>query len=112
MINNTYDIKDIEAFIDGLKNSLDFLGDADPAQSKGFQAKFAKAISLLRSKKLAQIEPVPKFLGNFTTENLKNYLREQLTQLEIILENNQYNPKKRFKLVLKITKLREKLYNL
>ena len=78
MAKDKVDIEDLEAFIDGLKHSFDTLEDIDPTQSKGFQAQLAKAISDLRIKRAAKIEPLPKHIGQFTKEDLKNLLIKEL----------------------------------
>ncbi|MFX1238180.1 MAG: hypothetical protein ACFFAS_12230 [Promethearchaeota archaeon] len=111
--NDVIEIEDLENFIDGLKNSFDRLGDADPTKSQGFQSQIAKAISMLRLKKMAKIEPIPKFLGHFTTEDLKNFLLNQLEQAKLLLENEEFsNNRKKFGLVLKIAQLRENINNM
>ena len=104
-----FDLKDIETFIDGLKKMLDILGDADPTQSNGFQAQFAKAISILRLKKIDQIDSQPKFGDHFTPEELKSFLLAQLMHVKNLLGNNEFDNKKKIDLVLKIAKLREQI---
>ncbi|MHA1107137.1 MAG: hypothetical protein ACTSPN_15700 [Promethearchaeota archaeon] len=47
MNDEKIDIRDLEAFIDGLKSTMDTLDGVDPSKSKGFQAQLAKAISNL-----------------------------------------------------------------
>ena len=108
-MDNQVDIRDIESFIDGLKLSFDSLDQIDSNDSKGFQAQLAKAISELRIKKVAHTKPLPKMLGHVTKKDLKNYLLEELNNLKEILENNKYNRRRRFELVMKITQLREKV---
>ena len=81
MAKDKVDIEDLEAFINGLKHSFDTLENIDPTQSKGFQAQLAKAISDLRIKRAAKIEPLPKHIGQFTKDDLKNML---LKELEVI----------------------------
>ncbi|GAH72864.1 unnamed protein product, partial [marine sediment metagenome] len=82
MAKDTVDIEDLEAFIDGLKVSFDTLENIDPTQSKGFQAQMAKAISDLRLKRAAKIEPLPKHIGRFTKEDLKKLLLKELESLQ------------------------------
>ena len=53
---NSVDIEDFEAFINGLKVSFDSLEHVKSNNSKGIQAQMAKAISLLREKRLDKIE--------------------------------------------------------
>ncbi len=103
------DLKDLESFIDGLKYSFDSLERLESNGSKGMQAKLAKAISQLREKKLDKILPIPKFLGVVTKEDWKIFFLDQLKYLTDLLESSQYPESQKFKLVLKITKLREKI---
>lgn len=111
--NDTIEIEDLENFIDGLKNSFDRLGDADPTQSQGFQSQIAKAISMLRMKKMDKIEPLPKLLGHITTKDFKNFLLNQLENAKLLLENEEFsNNRKKFDLVLKIAQLRENVNNM
>jgi len=44
MNDTKVDIKDLEAFIDGLQTSLDMLDGADITEAKGFQAQLANYI--------------------------------------------------------------------
>ncbi|TXT62655.1 MAG: hypothetical protein BAJALOKI1v1_880004 [Promethearchaeota archaeon] len=103
------DIKDLESFIDGLRQSFDCLEELETDGLKGMQAKLAKAISQLREKKLDKIPPIPKFLGVVTKEDLKNFFLEQLNYLKEVLESSEYSENDKFKLVMKMTKLREKV---
>ena len=109
MKEDELELSDIDFFIDGLKNSFDILGDSDPMQSRGFQVQFAKAISILRLKKIAKIDFQPKFGDHFTSEVIKNTLLDQLEQVKKLLASNELNEKKNFDLVLKIAKIREQL---
>jgi hypothetical protein len=111
MPSEKIDIKDLEAFIDGLKISLDMLDGVEPSKSKGFQAQLAKAISDLRVKRVQQFEPLPKLLGNVTNEDIKNYLLKELDQLKQYL-NTQEFPHGKFELVMKIAKLRAEINQL
>jgi len=106
------DIEDLEAFINGLKDSFDTLENIDPTQSKGFQAQMAKAISDLRSKRAAKIEPLPKHIGHFTKEDLKNYLLKELESLQDLLDSSDYNRRRKFELVKKIVLIREQVNNM
>jgi ABC-type Zn uptake system ZnuABC Zn-binding protein ZnuA len=109
------DIEDLEAFINGLKDSFDTLENIDPTQSRGFQAQqaqMAKAISDLRSKKAAKIEPLPKHIGHFTKEDLKEYLLKELGSLQDILDSSDYNRRRKFELVKKIALIREQVNNM
>ncbi|KKK43223.1 MAG: hypothetical protein Lokiarch_28870 [Candidatus Lokiarchaeum sp. GC14_75] len=109
MVDDKVDIEDLEAFIDGLKTSLDTLGDIDPQQSKGFQAQLAKAISDLRLKRKAKIEPLPKRIGHLTNEDLKIILLKELESLQDHLDTSDYNRRKKFEVVMKITRIREQI---
>ncbi|MFX0033268.1 MAG: hypothetical protein ACFE8E_10125 [Candidatus Hodarchaeota archaeon] len=111
MTNDEIEIKDLEAFIDGLKTSLDMLGGTDISESKGFQAQLAKAISDLRIKRAEKIEPLPKLLGHVTKEDIKNYLIKELESLMKYLDTKSY-PKGKFQLVKKIVDLRAEISRL
>ncbi|MFW9973352.1 MAG: hypothetical protein ACFFDF_24420 [Candidatus Odinarchaeota archaeon] len=112
MAKDKVDIEDLEAFINGLQHSFDTLQDIDPTQSKGFQAQLAKAISDLRLKRTAKFEPLPKHIGQFTKDNLKNLLLKELESLQNDLETYEYNWRQKFELVKKIALLREQVNNL
>lgn len=109
MPSDTIEIEDLEAFIDGLTTSLDTLGDIDPTKAKGFQAQLAKAISDLRLKRAAKIEPTPEHIGHFTKADLKNYLLKELETLQNHLDSSDYNRRKKFELVKKIALIREQI---
>ncbi|MFX0029907.1 MAG: hypothetical protein ACFE8B_11900 [Candidatus Hermodarchaeota archaeon] len=109
MPDDTVEIEDLEAFIEGLTTSLDTLGDIEPDKAKGFQAQLAKAISDLRIKRSAKIEPLPKHIGHFTKENLKNYLLKELESLQDHLDSSDYNRRRKFELVKRIVQLREQI---
>ena len=104
--------KDIQSFIDGLKTSFDFLGEADIMESKGFQAQIAKAISNLRMKKIARIDKQLKYSEKFTKEELKQYLIAELEELKEALDSQGISIRKRYGMVLEITKLRERISQL
>ncbi|MFW9874809.1 MAG: hypothetical protein ACFFG0_17005 [Candidatus Thorarchaeota archaeon] len=109
MSNDIVEIEDLEAFIDGLTTSLDTLGDIDPTKVRGFQAQLAKAISDLRIKRAAKIEPPPEHIGHFTKEDLKSYLLKELETLQNHLDASDYNRRKKFELVKKIALVREQI---
>ena len=111
MNDEKIDIRDLEAFIDGLKSTMDTLDGVDPSKSKGFQAQLAKAISNLRMKRTQKFEPLPKLLGNVTKEDIKKYLIKELDQLNQYLETQDY-PHGKFNLVMKIVKLRAEINQL
>ena len=112
MSDNSIEIGDIESFIDGLKNSFDKLGEADPSESQGFQAQLAKAISALRVKKVAIAEQLPEFIQKASKEELKNFLLNQLEHTKNLLESDEYSNRRRFELAMKVVQLREKINNL
>lgn len=111
MPDDQIDIDDLESFIDGLKTSLDTLEGINPKEAQGFQAQLAKAISSLRIKKSAKFEPLPKYIGHVTKEDLKHYLMKELEDLRNLLDTDEYSPypRRKFNLIMKITKLREKI---
>ena len=112
MAKDKVDIEDLEAFISGLKHSFDTLQDIDPTQSKGFQAQLAKAISDLRLKRAAQIEPLPKQIGQLSKDALKKLMLKELESLQNDLETSEYNWRKKFELVKKIALVREQVNNM
>ncbi len=109
MAKDKIDIEDLEAFIDGLKDSFDTLEHIDPTQAKGFQSQMAKAISDLRSKRAAIIEPLPEHIGHFTKLDYKNLLLKELESLQNHLDSADYNYRRKFELVKKIALLREQV---
>jgi len=109
MERDQVDIEDLEAFINGLKHSIDSLDKVNHDASQGYQAKLAKAISQLRMKKMDKIEPLPEHIGKLSDEDVKNILLKKLKDLKEILETGDYNQSRRFKIVMEIVKLREKI---
>ncbi|MFX1392601.1 MAG: hypothetical protein ACFFAH_03410 [Promethearchaeota archaeon] len=109
-----FDVDDIEAFIKGLKDTFDSLDEKDLKNSQGMQIQLAKAISLLRTKKIDKIEQVPKF--DFETraskEVLKNFLLNKLEFLKNHLDSEEISITRKFNLVMQITKLRTKISQL
>ncbi len=109
-----YDIDDIEAFIKGLKDTFDKLDTNDFKDVQGLQSNLAKAISLLRNKKIALFEP--QFDPNIPTtkEEIKNFLIKELELLKNLLDSDEFKDKssKKFNLALKIANLRERIKNL
>jgi len=103
------EIEDLEDFINGLKISIDTLGNADPTKSHGFQAKLAKTISALRGKISDKVEKNPEFIGHFTKQDLKKYMMKKLDKLRDILDSGEYPSYKKFRLVKDIAQLREKI---
>ena len=109
MDTSEVEIEDLEDFINGLKTSIDSLGDADPTKSTGFQAKLAKTISALRVKISDKVEKNPKITGHLTKQDLKKYLMKKLDKLRNILDSGEYPSFKKFRLVKDIAQLREKI---
>ena len=109
-----YDIDDIEAFIKGLKDTFDVLDKTNLKDSHGLQLNLAKAISLLRHKKIALIEPQFDPNAPTTKEEMKNFLIKELEHLKNLLDSDDNKDKssRKFKLALKIANLREKIKNL
>ncbi len=118
VMKDDYDIDDLEAFIQGLKDTIDSLGEENPENTQGFQLKLAKAISTLRSKKMAKITPAPRFdkqgklLIRITKEDLKNFLLNELEFLTSNLDSVKIRVSRKFDLVMKIAKLRDQIKNL
>lgn len=112
MTGGKVEIEDLEAFIDGLTTSFDTLGDIDPSKAKGFQAQLAKAISDLRTKRAAKIEPLPSHIGHFTKDDLKELLLKELETLQNDLDASDYNRRRKFVLVKKIALIREQVNSL
>ncbi len=109
MAKDTIDIADLESFINGLKDSFDTLGSLDQSKAKGFQAQLAKAISDLRLKRTAKIEPIPKHIGHFSEKDLKKMLLQELETLKDHLNSSDYNRRRKFELVMKLTRLRDQI---
>ena len=111
---NQFDIDDIESFIKGLKDTFDTLDESDPSDTQGLQLQLAKAISLLRHKKVHLIEQIPKFTPDVpsTKEELKNILITDLEFLTKLLDSEDVKNSRKFSLALKIAKLRERITNL
>ncbi|TFG08978.1 MAG: hypothetical protein EU539_00880 [Promethearchaeota archaeon] len=107
MAEEKIDVEDIESFIDGLKKSFDSLEQVSSHQ--GFQMQLAKAISTLRLKKVAKQKLLPKFEKSV---DLKDYLLERLEELKVIVESDEIVTSRKFRIVMEIAKLREKLTEL
>jgi len=86
-MDQSIDIEDLEAFINGLKHSIDSLEGTDPLKAQGFQAQLAKTISKLRIKIMSKIYIPPKLTKIRTKEDLKNYLLKQLEELKKLNNN-------------------------
>jgi hypothetical protein len=111
MSNDSVDIRDLEAFINGLQKSIDTLEQHTTSDSQGFQAQLAKAISLLRIKMVDKRESFPKHVKRMSKEEMKTFLLKELKSLKKNLESEEVSRRK-FKLVMQITKLRERISSL
>ena len=112
MSEDPIDVKDLEAFINGLLTTIDTLENVSPADTQGIQAQLAKAISDLRIKRSAKIEPLPKHIGQLSKEDLKKLMLKELESLQNDLETSEYNWRKKFELVKKIALVREQVNNM
>jgi len=109
MEGDNLDAENIDAIINDLKTSFDSLENVDIEQSQGFQVKLAKTIASLRAMKVTKMEPMraPK------DKESRNYLVNQLDFFVYLLENMEdSDQKKKFDLIMKIAKLREKINSL
>ena len=113
-VQDRIDVEDLEDFIQGLRSAFDSLDDSDPETSQGIQLQLAKAISLLRHKKLAKMEEIPKFdfTAQASKEDLKNFLLNKLEFLKNNLDAEDIPISRKFNIVMQITKLREKISKL
>jgi len=103
------DAENIDAIINDLKTSFDSLENVDIEQSQGFQVKLAKTIASLRAMKVMKMEP----MRALKDKESRNYLINQLDFFVYMLENvNDSDQEKKFELVMKIAKLREKINSL
>lgn len=106
MEGDNMDAENIDAIINDLKTSFDSLENVDIEQSQGFQVKLAKTIASLRALKVTKMAPIsaPK------DKESRNYLLNQLDFFVYMLENvSDSDQEKKFELVMKIAKLREKI---
>ena len=106
---NQGDVDDLEAFMDGLKEALDSLENVDLSTSKGFQARFASAISQLREKKKEMVIFSQEY---HTKEDLKLILLEKLSELTSQIDSKDYQHMTRFELLMSIAKLRARIKRL
>ena len=109
MEGDNMDAENIDAIINDLKTSFDSLENVDIEQSQGFQVKLAKTIASLRAMKVSKMEPArgPK------DKESRNYLLNQLDFFVYLLESmDDSDQKKKFDLIMKIAKLREKINSL
>ena len=111
--NNDLDPENIELIINDLKTSFDNLEHGSLQETQGFQVKLAKTIASLRMLKASKIEaPVvhPKVKDETET---KTYLLNQLDFFIYLLDqlegSSEEVQRKKFDLIMKIAKLREKI---
>jgi len=113
-VDDKLDIEDLEDFISGLRSAFDSLEESTPDDAQGIQLQLAKAISLLRHKKIAKIEQLPKFdlESQYDKDDLRNFLLNKLELLKIHLDSEDIPMSRKFDLVMEITKLRTKISEL
>lgn len=106
MEGKNLDAENIDAIINDLKISFDSLENVDIEQSQGFQVKLAKTIASLRAMKVSNMEAA----RSLKDKESKNYLLNQLDFFVYMLEGmDDSDQKKKFDLIMKIAKLREKI---
>ena len=109
MEGENMDAENIDAIINDLKTSFDSLENVDIEQSQGFQVKLAKTIASLRAMKVSNMESAK----TLKDKESRNYLLNQLDFFVYMLENMEDDDqKKKFDLIMKIAKLREKINSL
>ncbi len=108
MAKDEIDATDIEAFIDGLKNSFDTLDTLSKNETHGFQSQLAKTISELRIQKSSQLQRLI-IKPEMKKEDIKRILLKQLEILKQNLENQDINSARKFRLVMDIAKMRERI---
>jgi hypothetical protein len=109
MEGDNIDAENLDLIIKDLKTTFDSLENVDIEQSQGFQVKLAKTIASLRAMKVAKMTAAstPK------DKESRNYLVNQLDFFVYMLENmDDSDQKKKFDLIMKIAKLREKINSL
>jgi len=109
MEGDNIDAENIDAIINDLKVTFDSLENVEIEKSQGFQVKLAKTIASLRAMKVANMKPVstPK------DKESRNYLVNQLDFFVYMLENmSDDDQTRKFDLIMKIAKLREKINSL
>ena len=109
-----FSIDDIEIFIQGLRESFDSLNGSDPKDYHGMQLQLSRAISLLRHKKVAKIVEIPKVNSETpeSKEGLKNFLLNKLELLKTHLDSENIVHSRKFRILMQIAKLREKINTL
>ena len=113
-VKDKIDIDDLEDFINGLRSAFDSLEEAHPKDAQGIQLQLAKAISILRHKKIAKIEQLPKFdfESPANKDDLLNFLLNKLEFLKTHLDSEEVPLSRKFDLVMQITKLRSQISEL
>ena len=113
-VDDKLDIEDLEDFIKGLRTAFDSLEESYPKDAQGIQLQIAKAISLLRYKKIVKMEELPKIdlATQSSKEDLKNFLLNKLEFLKNHLNSEDIPASRKFDLVMQITRLREKIAKL
>ncbi|MFX1276896.1 MAG: hypothetical protein ACFFAT_17875 [Promethearchaeota archaeon] len=107
------DSENIDLIINDLKNSFDNLEHGNLDQTQGFQLKLAKTIASLRQLKVSKIEDNTLISNREDDETSKNFLLNQLDYFLYLLEqldgSGAETQRKKFDLIMKIAKLREKI---
>ncbi|MFX1395477.1 MAG: hypothetical protein ACFFAS_00365 [Promethearchaeota archaeon] len=107
------DSENIDLIIRDLKASFDNLENADVEETQGFQVKLAKTITSLREMKVSMTEGQEASFSDLQNKDSRNYLLNQLDffvyMLDQIDSTKIENQRKKFDLIMKIAKLREKL---
>lgn len=108
-----FSIDDIESFIEGLRETFDSLNEYD-SNYHGMQLQLARAISLLRNKKVTKIVQLPKIDSEIpeSKEDLKNFLLNKLEFLKTHLDSERIPSSRKFDLAMQIAKLRVKINSL
>ncbi|MBN1800876.1 MAG: hypothetical protein JW891_05175 [Candidatus Lokiarchaeota archaeon] len=110
---NAIDPENIDLIIRDLKTSFDNLEKADFQETQGFQVKLAKTIASLREMKVSMAGDQSANPSGAQDKDSRNYLLNQLDfflyMLDQIDDSKTENQRKKFDLIMKIAKLREKL---
>ncbi len=110
---NAIDPENIDLIIRDLKTSFDNLEKADFQETQGFQVKLAKTIASLRQMKVSMAGDQSANILGAQDKDSRNYLLNQLDfflyMLDQIDDSKSENQRKKFDLIMKIAKLREKL---
>ena len=113
MAGENLDKENIDLIIEDLKISFDSLEKAGSEKAQGFQVQLAKTIASLRQTKVLQMDAPTFPLKDDENLDSKTYLSNQLDFFLYLLDQmdgtSVTSQKKKYELILKIAKLREKL---